>query len=601
LSATWTEDVVRLTGARGGSAGRGVPTAGDVPGSPERDAAGPVCGNGEAAAEARSAQRGPQRAPEPRRGLPARAALPLALAGGLALTAAFPPFGIWPLAIVAPAALVLALWQRGTGGSLVAGLIFGLGFFVPLLSWLVNVAWYAWAALAVAESIVFALLCLAHRVMLRLPAWPVAVAAWWVAAEAVRSRWPYAFPWGRLAMSQASAPTARWAAAGGPTLLSFLLALAGTLLAWTVIGEGALGRGDARQAWQLPALRQATGRAAACAAAIVVLLAGALLPFSRAGSAAAASAEIMAVQGNVPHARNLPSLWRKARVTLNHAIATEQAAAQVRAGSRAQPALVIWPENSTDIDPGLDPATYATIAGAVRAIHAPVLVGAVLQNPLRNTGQLWLPGRGPTEIYVKRQLVPFGEYIPFRGFIETFSSLPRLQPVNYTAGRRAVVFHIGKIRLGDVICYEVGFDGLVASEVRGGANLLTEQTNDADFEIDGQTGETLQQLAMARLRAIEYDRSIVVAGTTGVSAIIAPDGAFLARSRMWQRSVLEARVPLRTDATPADWLGGWPEALFVALAVASFLLAGAGAIRDRTGRGRATVSRDSRTTPVNRT
>ena len=100
-----------------------------------------------------------------------------------------------------------------------------------------------------------------------------------------------------------------------------------------------------------------------------------------------------------------------------------------------------------------------------------------------------------------------------------------LQPQNFTAGHRAVVFRAGKIRLGDVICYEVGFDGLVSSEVNAGANLLTVQTNDATFEVDGQRSESLQQLAMARIRAVESNRAVVVASTTGVSAIIAPDGA----------------------------------------------------------------------------
>jgi apolipoprotein N-acyltransferase len=132
-----------------------------------------------------------------------------------------------------------------------------------------------------------------------------------------------------------------------------------------------------------------------------------------------------------------------------------------------------------------------------------------------------------------------------------------------------VVFRIGKIRLGDVICYEVGFDNLVGSEVTAGANLLTEQTNDADFELDGQLGETLQQLAMARIRAIEFDRAMVVAGTTGVSAIIAPDGNLIASSRTWQRTVLEAKVPLLTGATPAERLGEWPEIVLSALAVAA--------------------------------
>ncbi len=98
--------------------------------------------------------------------------------------------------------------------------MFGAAFFVPLISWLVNVAWYVWAALAVAQMVSFAVLAVGQRLLLRLRAWPLAVAGWWVAAESVRDRWPYAFPWGRLAMSQASAPTARWVAVGGAPLLT---------------------------------------------------------------------------------------------------------------------------------------------------------------------------------------------------------------------------------------------------------------------------------------------------------------------------------------------------------------------------------------------
>jgi apolipoprotein N-acyltransferase len=290
---------------------------------------------------------------------------------------------------------------------------------------------------------------------------------------------------------------------------------------------------------------------------------------------------VAAVQGNVPHARTLAKQLREATVTGNHAAATQQLAAQVRAGSRPAPDLVIWPENSTDIDPRLDPFVYATIAGAVSLINRPVLVGAVLAHPQRNTGQLWLPGRGPVAIYVKRQLVPFGEYIPFRSLLNTFTSLPSLQPVDFTPGHRAVVFRIGRIRLGDVICYEVGFDNLVSSEVSAGANLLTEQTNDADFEVDGQLGETLQQLAMARVRAIEFDRAMIVAGTTGVSAIIAPDGSLIAHTRTWQRAVIQARVPLLSGSTLAERLGQWPELALSALAVAALAWAVAAAAVER--------------------
>ena len=496
-----------------------------------------------------------------------------AVAGGLALAGAFPPAGFWPLAAAGPALLVTALSGQRLRASFGLGLLFGLAFFVPLLSWLVNVAWYAWAALAVAEAVIFGLLAVGQRLLLRLPGWPLAVAAWWVAAEAMRGRWPYAFPWGRLAMSQAGAPTAHWAALGGPPLLSFLVALAGTTAAWAGL-RLVRGPGPGRR-W--PGRLAAAGLAAAAAG---LALGGALLPADPGGTGHG-SAEVAAVQGDVPHARNLPDLLRASTVTQNHAAATRALAAQVASGARPAPDLVIWPENSTDLDPGLYPQIYQTIASAVAAVHRPILVGALLQNPLRNTGQLWRPGRGPVAIYVKRQLVPFGEYIPFRSLLSRITPLVNLQPVNFTPGHRAVVFHVGRIRLGDVICYEIGFDGLVRSEVAAGANVIALQSNDATFEVDGQPGESMQQVAMARIQAITSDRAVVYASTTGESAIISPSGAVLTHSGLWQRAELEARVPLRTGLTLADRLGGWPEAAATGLAIAALAWAIIGAARER--------------------
>jgi len=479
----------------------------------------------------------------------------VAVAGGALLAGAFPPFGIWPLAAIGPALLTIALWQQRARIALAAGLAFGLAFWAPLVSWEINLAWYVWAALAGGEAVIFAVLTVGQWLLLRLRFWPVAVAGWWVMAEAVRDRWPWGgFPWGRLVMSQAEAPTARWVAFGGPPFLTFLIALTGACLAWLLLGP------EARQPGG-PWLRGRVWPALAVAASAAVALSGALLPADRA-SPGEPNVEVAAIQGDVPHARNLPDLWRAAKVTQNHVAATRQLAARVSRGTATAPDLVIWPENSTDLDPAYDPAIYNLIAGAVATIDRPVLVGAVLQDPVRNAGQLWLPGKGPVAVYIKRRLVPFGEVIPFRSLVERISSLPStMQPVNFTPGHRAVVFHVGKIRLGDVICYEVSFDGLVSSEVAAGANLLSVQTNDADFEIDGQTAETLQQLAMARIRAIEHDRAVVVASTTGVSAIIAPDGAVLTSTGTWRPAEIEARVPLRTYTTVADRLGGWPEAV----------------------------------------
>jgi apolipoprotein N-acyltransferase len=285
--------------------------------------------------------------------------------------------------------------------------------------------------------------------------------------------------------------------------------------------------------------------------------------------AGASTATVAAVQGDVPHSRTLTGLLRATTVTANHAAATEALARQVRDGTRPAPDVVIWPENSTDLDPGRSPEVYATISSAVTAINRPVLVGAVLQDPVRNAGQLWLPGRGPVQTYIKRKLVPFGEVIPFRSVLSKFIPLIKLQPADFHPGHSEVVFPVGKIRLGDVICYEVSFDDLVRSEVAAHANLLVVQTNDATFEVDGQTGETLQQLAMARIRAMEHDRSVVVASTTGVSAIVAPDGSLMAHTGTWQRAVLDSRVSLRTTRTLADRVGGWPEYLLTLAALAA--------------------------------
>jgi apolipoprotein N-acyltransferase len=506
-----------------------------------------------------------------------RWSLAIALAGGLALAAAFSPAGIWPLAVAGPALLAVALSGRGLRASFCTGLVFGVAFFFPLLAWVINVAWYAWVALAAAEAVIFGVLAVAQRLLLKLPSWPVAVAGWWVAAEALRNRWPFGgFPWGRLAMSQAGAPTQGWAALGGAPLLTFIVALAGATLGWLLLTMLAARRGHTADRAR-PALA-----ALAFAAAAGLALIAAALPLDPV-PAGGRTAEIAAIQGNVPRARSLATQLNDWMVTLNHVAATDKLAQQVKSGRRPAPDLVIWPENSTDIDPTKDLPVYQEIAGAAAAIGRPILVGAVLQDPVRNAGLLWLPGKGPEAAkYVKRRLVPFGEVIPFRGLLDKITSLPQLQPVNFTPGNSSYVFPVGQIRLGDVICYEIGFDDLVRSEVAG-ANLLTMQTNDATFERDGQTGESGQQLAMARIRAVEHDRAVVVASTTGYSAIIAPDGRLIASSGTWQQAELEARVPLISYTTLADRVGPWPEYVIVALTLAALAFAAARGIRSRSG------------------
>ena len=532
----------------------------------------------------------PDRQAEARRATPPllrlRWALPLALAGGLLLAAAFAPVGAWPFAVLSPALLVVVLYGRSLRGAFTVGLVFGLAFFLPLLAWVINVAWFALVALAVALALIFAVFAIAQRLLLNLRWWPLAVAGWWVAAEAFRDRWPWGgFPWGRLAMSQAGLPTQGWAAIGGPPVLSFVVALTGTTLAWTVLTTLTASRTGG---WRAGRWRRTAIAAVAFAATAGVSCLPAVLPLDPV-PAGAKTAEVAAIQGNVPRARGslAAQLNDELQVTLNHATATGKLAAKVAAGTLPRPDLVVWPENSTDVDPTQDAQVYDEIASAASAIGRPILVGAVLQNPLRNAGVLWLPGKGPTTIYVKRQLVPFGEFLPFRGLISKITSLTALQPVDFTPGHETVVFDVGQIKLGDVICYEVAFDDLVRSEVTAGSNVLAIQSNDATYEREGPTSqESGQQLAMARIRAVEFDRAIVYSSTTGYSAILAPDGQVIERSGLWQQAELEARVPLLTYQTMAERAGAWPEWVIVAATALALCLAAAQAAGSRAGASR---------------
>jgi apolipoprotein N-acyltransferase len=547
-----------------------------ITGQPDADPGGPETSVDLPEAKAGAGPAGPA-GPRPPLRLRLRWALPLALVSGLLLAAAFAPVSAWPFAVIAPALLVVTLSGRSLRGAFTVGLVFGLAFFLPLLAFVVNVAWFAWVALAIASALIFAVFTIAQRLLLNLRWWPLAVAGWWVAAEAFRDRWPWGgFPWGRLAMSQAGLPTQGWTAIFGPPALTFVVALTGTTLAWVLLAALTGDRAGRR--------RRTAIAATAFAATAGISCLPAALPLDPV-PANAKTAVVAAIQGDVPRARSLATqLADELQVTLNHETATDKLATKVAAGALARPDLVIWPENSTSIDPTEYAPIYDEIASAAGAIDRPILVGAVLDNPLRNAGVLWLPNKGPTTIYVKRRLVPFGEYIPFRSLISKFTSLTELQPQDFVPGHKTVVFDVGQIRLGDVICYEVAFDDLVRSEVNAGSNLIALQSNDATYEREGPTTqESGQQLAMARIRAVEFDRAVVVASTTGYSAIISPDGQIITESGIWTQAELEARVPLLTYTTLSDRLGAWPEWAIVAgttLAL-GLAIAQAGAARRR--------------------
>jgi apolipoprotein N-acyltransferase len=523
--------------------------------------------------------------PSPRR-LPAPVAYPLATGSGIALWTSFPSLGWWPAAPVALAGIALATRGQRPRRAFALGLAAGLAFLVPHLHWSgAYVGLLPWSALATFEALFVAAMCALFPAAWRAPGGRagtvVALTGLWVAQEAVRGRVPFGgFPWARVAFSQAQAPTLGYAALGGAPLLTAAVAAVGACLAVAVVEL------TARQAAGGRAAAGARRIAVALAVAAAVLFGGLAAPRvpGRVPGDASGSVQVAAVQGNVPEPGLEFNAERRA-VLDNHAGATEQLAADVAAGRTPRPDVVVWPENSSDIDPLRNRDAYAVISRAADAVKVPVLIGAVLRQPAPNVSNaaiLWGPTGssepGPGQWYVKRHPAPFAEYIPYRSFFRVFSDKVDLVVTDFAPGRHVGVLSAGPARLGTVICFEVAYDGLVRDAVRAGADLLVVQTNNATF---GFTDESVQQLAMSRVRAVESGRAVVHVSTVGVSALITPDGHEVARSKHFTQQVLQARLPLRTERTVATRLGAGPE---WAAAAAGVLLAGLGTRAGREGR-----------------
>ncbi|MBV8967105.1 MAG: apolipoprotein N-acyltransferase, partial [Mycobacteriaceae bacterium] len=356
----------------------------------------------------------------------------------------------------------------------------------------------------------------------------------------------------------------------GVPLLSFAVALAG-------FGVFALAaevyhwwrhRGDTPPRVVLPGL---------CICVVLVAVAGTWPGVRQSGTGADANRiiNVAAVQGSVPRMGLEFNAQRRA-VLDYHVRETVHLADDVRVGQAPQPQLVIWPENSSDIDPIINPDAAQEITTAAAVIRAPILVGAVLQRPdfsadnpaSTNTVIVWDPVHGPQDRHDKQIVQPFGEYLPWRSFFSHLS--PYANRAGYfvpVAGSGVV--HAAGITVGVTTCWEVIFDRAARESVINGAQLLAVPTNNALF---GQSMSE-QQLAFAKVRAVEHDRYTVVAGTTGISAVIAPDGHEVARTDFFEPAYLDKPVHLKEDVTLATRWGPVVQWLLIAVGGAALLAA----------------------------
>ncbi|MGW1526269.1 apolipoprotein N-acyltransferase [Streptomyces sp. NPDC001588] len=507
-----------------------------------------------------------------RRLVPAAAA---ALSGVL-LYVSFPPRTLWWLALPAFAVFGWSLRGRTWKAGLGLGYLFGLGFLLPLLVWTgVEVGSGPWLALVAVEALFVALVGAGIVLVSRLPAWPVWAAAVWIAGEAARARAPFGgFPWGKIAFGQADGVFLPLAAVGGTPVLGFAVVLCGFGLheIVRVAVDGRRGAGPWRWA--------AVAALISVAAPVLGAVAARSLVSDKAENG---TATVAVVQGNVPRAGLEFNAQRRA-VLDYHARETERLAERVREGKVPKPDLVLWPENSSDVDPFANPDAAVVIEGAAKAIGVPISVGGVVERggKLYNEQILWDPDKGPVDTYDKRQVQPFGEYLPLRSLLgainKNWTSMVRQ---DFSRGHEPGVFTMADAKVGLVTCYEAAFDWTVRSTVLDGAQLISVPSNNATFD---RSEMTYQQLAMSRVRAVEHSRTVTVPVTSGVSAVIMPDGKITQRTGMFVAASLVQKVPLRSSETPATRLGVWPEMLLVLVAAAGLGWGAVSVIRGRRGR-----------------
>ena len=498
--------------------------------------------------------------------LPLWAAPIVALASGPVLDAGFPKIDLWPMTFAGIALVLVSLVGRRAGSAALLGFLAGMSFYLQHIGWATEFLGEVlpMVALCFLESLFFSLgavsIALAYRwiprtlsgTVGRLALLPAVVAGLWTAREAIMSVWPYGgFAWGRVALSQSESPVAHLFGWIGVSGVSFVMVL-------TVAVAIEAGR--------------ATSRSGLARATVAIGVATAVLVIPAFPVVTDGSIRVAAVQGNgkaayIDH-REYGDLLR-AQYEATEAI--DDTTADV----------VLWPEGGTDINPIANPSAAAVFDYVSTEFDAPLISGAITEvgDDIYNSSLLWIAGEGATDVYNKRHPVPFGEYIPDRAFWRPFApDLIDLVEREYTIGTTDPVLDLGDIRIGVNICFDIVDDELMKQTIDGGAQVVFAQSNNADF---GHTDESVQQLAIARVRAIELGRSVVNISTVGTSAIILPDGRTLEQLPTYTVGHMIADVPTSSTVTGAMVLGRQIEWMVSFGALAVLLLGGVLARRRR--------------------
>jgi apolipoprotein N-acyltransferase len=423
------------------------------------------------------------------------------------------------------AILLLCLDSKPRKTRLKLTLAFALTFFAFHVQWvsvLGNDAWFGLVILCTLPWMLFALLPVDSK-----SKWfYLQPAALVIVLEAIRASWPWGgFPWGLLAYSQVDGPLVALSTIGGQSLVSGVVVVCAAI-----------------------AVKFVKFRSFS---ALMLLLFISICSASVSSFNSNDSVQLAAIQGNVPRVGNELSAQRAA-VLNNHLRTTEQLLTEIESGLTPEPDLIVWPESGTDIDPLVPGIAADAINELASRSAAPILIGATTwyssgsegEGPT-NSGIMWT-GNGPSQIYSKNHLVPFGEYVPLRDILAKWITRFDQIPNDFVPGEGPGVFNVSGAQIGDVICFEVAYANHIYDTINAGAQVIAVQTNNATY---GNTTQPEQQFAITRFRAIETQRAFLVASTSGISGLIQNDGSVTDKTKQFESAIVAGETPLISEKT----------------------------------------------------
>ena len=466
------------------------------------------------------------------------------VAGG-AVSLSLPPFGYWVLAPVGLAVLYVRLRGLSPSNRALSGFVVGLALYGVSLWWVSSFNGAGYVALVILSSAITALASLAT------PRWGGRVLAFPAAftlAEALRASWPLGgLPLAGLSLGQAGSPLLGTARLGG-----WLLVAACACLAGAGLGEAAMA---VRRQSGSPRGGHLVAATLAVTAVVAAAVTGSLAPD---GGGGMGQLRVAAVQGGGQ--RGLRA------VEVDPSIPYQ---AQIRASQALHPGLqlVVWPEDVIKLSGPLAGSDQETQVGRVARSAGATLVAGVTEDvgstQFRNQAVAWGPGGSVVSVYDKVHRVPFGEYVPWRSLFKHLASLSDVSR-DAIAGHGPSILRTPAGPLAVMVSYEVFFSDIARSGLRAGGQLMVVPTNTSSYS----TGQVpAQELAAARLRAVEGGRDLVQAAPTGYSAIIDNRGRVLMRSSLGTEEVVSGRTWLRSGVTYYMKAGEWPLLALAGLAL----------------------------------